>query len=704
MTTAYYKIAPPSNTHYNNLGSQVNQGAHNLGLGPLTTHLTARRHPTANSDEIYDIQQQPKYYLRDKTTGSHRNEEHYAVGNNQYETSSTDPMMQQTATAYHLLSASQVRLLDPENQVSSGHHRSPLNGNNSHESNNPTMNKQKNKPVPMRATAIQLTNGTYPMNKKQPLAQITQASLDTRDNGIGSKTRRNMTQSLSVPNYYRGRRDDLETEDNTSSIDENSNNMQNQNRTYRANRKNNSSLPPVRRGQGPPTNGPNFGHSLAPGHPFRRKFLPNDDYASDQHSSYNESSNDRKGFNRNNKDYEDSAQHYNDRDMYEYPQHERNDLPKQRSHPSVHEALYLQQSISTDSYLENQRRRAVRESQGYYFPYKKYTLKDYKDLQKTESQFNPYGSYKAENVDRKELARKRMQYASKIERPVVDTSEDYRSPRDISSRKSFGQSRDSDGASKRNRALEYAKFEVSKHRPTKTSKQKKPDPTEQYINSLFPEVDDDEEDEGDEDWSEYIPFTVLSLSGSPGTPGVMGKHKIELLYVFYLYLSGSRGPQGPQGISGPPGRDGFTERPVSFYAELSRLFVIETANSTVHPWRLYQSYNFRSVPNYFSAETGIFTAPADGLYQFFLTVSVSRSKALINIAKNGQYICPIRIDSTITVNDKTIGWGWTSSSIDCFIYCHIGDQVSVIGSNEGFTSQIYGYSYTTFSGYMFYSN
>ena len=170
------------------------------------------------------------------------------------------------------------------------------------------------------------------------------------------------------------------------------------------------------------------------------------------------------------------------------------------------------------------------------------------------------------------------------------------------------------------------------------------------------------------------------------------------------------------------GRDGFTERPVSFYAELSRLFIIETANSTVRPWRLYQSYNFRSVPNYFSAETGIFTAPADGLYQFFLTISVSRSKvrnhslfsltkaifiyvkALVNIAKNGQYICPIRIDSTITVNDKTIGWGWTSGSIDCFIYCHIGDQVSVIGSNADFTSQIYGYSYTTFSGYMFYSN
>lgn len=187
-------------------------------------------------------------------------------------------------------------------------------------------------------------------------------------------------------------------------------------------------------------------------------------------------------------------------------------------------------------------------------------------------------------------------------------------------------------------------------------------------------------------------------------------------------MSGSRGPQGPEGIIGPPGRDGFTERPVSFYVELPRLFVIETGNSTVRPWRLYEPYNFRAIPNYFSAETGIFTAPVDGLYQFFLTVSVSRSKvsnhpfflliktilmsakALVNIAKNGQYICPIRIESTITINDETIGWGWTSGSIDCFIYCHIGDQVSVIGSKEEFASQIYGYSYTTFSGYMLYNN
>jgi hypothetical protein len=53
-----------------------------------------------------------------------------------------------------------------------------------------------------------------------------------------------------------------------------------------------------------------------------------------------------------------------------------------------------------DSYLENQRRRALRDSQGYYFPYKKYTLQDYKDLQKTEALHNPYASVPVAPLDR----------------------------------------------------------------------------------------------------------------------------------------------------------------------------------------------------------------------------------------------------------------------------------------------------------------
>lgn len=45
----------------------------------------------------------------------------------------------------------------------------------------------------------------------------------------------------------------------------------------------------------------------------------------------------------------------------------------------------------SDSYVENQRRRHLRDSQGFYFPYKKYTLQDYKEIQKLTAIANPYG-------------------------------------------------------------------------------------------------------------------------------------------------------------------------------------------------------------------------------------------------------------------------------------------------------------------------
>ena len=47
------------------------------------------------------------------------------------------------------------------------------------------------------------------------------------------------------------------------------------------------------------------------------------------------------------------------------------------------------------------------------------------------------------------------------------------------------------------KALQYAKVQVVKHRPTRpTNERSNPsDPTEQYINSLFPETMDDDDDE-----------------------------------------------------------------------------------------------------------------------------------------------------------------------------------------------------------------
>jgi hypothetical protein len=74
------------------------------------------------------------------------------------------------------------------------------------------------------------------------------------------------------------------------------------------------------------------------------------------------------------------------------------------------------------------------------------------------------------------------------------------------------------------------------------------------------------------------------------------------------------------------GRDGFIDRPPSFYAELRRLFTTKNADGILRPWILSETANAPDASNYFSAETGIFTAPTNGLYQFFLTISVSKAK------------------------------------------------------------------------------
>ena len=74
------------------------------------------------------------------------------------------------------------------------------------------------------------------------------------------------------------------------------------------------------------------------------------------------------------------------------------------------------------------------------------------------------------------------------------------------------------------------------------------------------------------------------------------------------------------------GRDGFIERPPSFYAELRRLFITKSTDGVLHPWTLSDVANAADASLYFSPDTGIFTAPSNGLYQFFLTISVSKAR------------------------------------------------------------------------------
>ncbi|CAF3054645.1 unnamed protein product [Rotaria sp. Silwood2] len=193
----------------------------------------------------------------------------------------------------------------------------------------------------------------------------------------------------------------------------------------------------------------------------------------------------------------------NEHDMLELWRQERNDYLKNKYKPTVHDVLYSQQFMKTDSYLENQRRRALRDVQGYYFPYKKYTLKDYKDLQKQDSQNNPYASINDPLPDRKERARKRQEYSSQVEKQIGDTfGGQNKSPRDTQPKKpwhlSNGEQNDPEKLSKRERALVYAKIQVVKTRSQQPANDKTngSDPTEKYVNGLFPHNDDEGSDNG----------------------------------------------------------------------------------------------------------------------------------------------------------------------------------------------------------------
>ncbi|CAF2014158.1 unnamed protein product [Rotaria magnacalcarata] len=187
--------------------------------------------------------------------------------------------------------------------------------------------------------------------------------------------------------------------------------------------------------------------------------------------------------------------------------------------------------------------------------------------------------------------------------------------------------------------------------------------------------------------SENLSIAVEGLPGLRGPPGPPGLP----------------GPMGPQGFAGPPGRDGFIERPPSFYAELRRLVTTKNTDSILRPWTLNEAVNAPDVSYYFSQENGIFTVPTNGLYHFFLTISISKAKASVYISRNEKSVRTLWIESIATINNETLAWGWASGSVDCLLYCQTGDQISVIAAyrpNENFNSQVFGYSYSTFSGYM----
>ncbi|CAF3416635.1 unnamed protein product [Rotaria socialis] len=183
---------------------------------------------------------------------------------------------------------------------------------------------------------------------------------------------------------------------------------------------------------------------------------------------------------------------------------------------------------------------------------------------------------------------------------------------------------------------------------------------------------------------------VQGLPGPRGSPGVAG-------------LSG---PMGPRGLMGPTGRDGFTERPTSFCAELQYFDLTKITGNVLRPWILSDSFNVPTVSNDFSENTGIFTIPKNGFYQFFVTISISRTKASFDIRKNDNRMCTIWTEAVIRSHNETTASGWSNAFIDCLLYCQVNDRISIVIPyylNENFDSETLAYLYSTFSGYLLFN-
>ncbi|CAF4063105.1 unnamed protein product [Rotaria sordida] len=651
------------------------------------------------------------YPTNDTIPSTHKTtiDDHHVESNNRYQpshpgTTQYQPPASSDNQRHQSQISSQSNLVQSDPQIISQNsskklpqttnHRSPSNGTDGNppsemttKINNPKTEMKTTKSTQMRAAAIKKKeenrdqkqkNSNISLSKKKatpPTSTKPQQHLvnDVEQNDK-EKSKRNKKQSHSVPKQRTNHHETYQTDDNNTSGDENNNTRQSRSKSKKHTALSDShqgkhpSLPPIRRGRGPPFYDPVYDHPHPNGYPLRGRhpyyddylpygpyphpgrydyryrhlyedgfdtppYLPASHYPYDGFFDYekrkpksksktykdkkemNTDHDDREGITDYETEHEDdiknektkkiknkktkskdddnknekpkqqkqqqpqqqqqqqrSSPNYPDpsyddeHDMLELWRQERNDYLKKKYKPTVHDILYSQQWMKTDSYLENQRRRALRDIQGYYFPYKKYTLKDYKDLQKHDAQNNPYASINEPTPDRKERARKRQEYSSHIERQTGDISgRQNKSPQDTQSRKpwhsSHSEPNDPEKVSKRERALEYAKVQVVKTRSQRAANDKSSslDPTEKYVNGLFPHNNDDDDDEGsvlckiNKNKHLHECFTVLKcgeistnlsivFQGFPGLHGSQG-------------VTGLPGPIGPQGLTGPPGKN-----------------------------------------------------------------------------------------------------------------------------------------------------
>lgn len=179
-----------------------------------------------------------------------------------------------------------------------------------------------------------------------------------------------------------------------------------------------------------------------------------------------------------------------------------------------------------------------------------------------------------------------------------------------------------------------------------------------------------------EDGNEVLAPVRLPIRGPRGPPGMTGE-------------KGDRGDDGLPGLPGIPGLSAPVPKKIAFFVGLSN----NMGPVTEHTDIVFDQV-ITNIGHAYDVNTGRFTAPVNGTYQFNVIVSAQgRQKAAVMILKNGGMVA--------TVWAESIPY-WATASNIAILSLEKGDQVWLLLLNRA--SYLHGYMYSTFSGFMIFEN
>ncbi|CAF1121168.1 unnamed protein product [Didymodactylos carnosus] len=175
------------------------------------------------------------------------------------------------------------------------------------------------------------------------------------------------------------------------------------------------------------------------------------------------------------------------------------------------------------------------------------------------------------------------------------------------------------------------------------------------------------------------------MHGPPGPSGIQGP-------------SGEPGQRGPVGLQGEPGLSKEYPPLVAFIAYLQKMLSIETNKSEVI---IFEKFGFNE-GNGYNTTTGTFTAPYTGIYKFSITIMAQMdSIATVRIVHNNLKILGmIRCDCRRRFSHVRGSVYVNLEENDTILIEALGDLSDPVHSSP--RNNIYGYTYTHFSGSLLY--